>query len=130
MPRRSSARPWPPSWPCLAAARRARWPRPRRCGSLRPRCLLLPAAGLISKTGYPSCQRAGGASARERASPARARQPLAFDGEMTWTRRLRLGGGSDLAIDLGTANTLVYVRGGGIAVSEPSVVAQHTASGR
>jgi rod shape-determining protein MreB len=43
---------------------------------------------------------------------------------------MRLGGGSDLAIDLGTANTLVYVRGHGIAVSEPSVVAQHTQSGR
>ena len=30
---------------------------------------------------------------------------------------------SDLAIDLGTANTLVYVKGRGIVVSEPSVVA-------
>jgi rod shape-determining protein MreB len=30
---------------------------------------------------------------------------------------------SDLAIDLGTANTLVYARGKGIVVSEPSVVA-------
>src|SRR2546421_10650972 len=49
---------------------------------------------------------------------------------MAWSRRLRLGGGSDLAIDLGTANTLVYVRGRGIAVSEPSVVAQHPGSGR
>jgi rod shape-determining protein MreB len=49
---------------------------------------------------------------------------------MAWSRRLRLGGGNDLAIDLGTANTLVYVRGRGIAVSEPSVVAQHTGSGR
>src|SRR5215472_1354829 len=49
---------------------------------------------------------------------------------MPWTRHLRLGGGSDLAIDLGTANTLVFVRGQGIAVSEPSVVAQHTHSGR
>jgi rod shape-determining protein MreB len=49
---------------------------------------------------------------------------------MAWPRRLRLGGGSDLAIDLGTANTLVYVRGQGIAVSEPSVVAQHTETGR
>ena len=29
----------------------------------------------------------------------------------------------DVAIDLGTANTLVYVRGRGIVVSEPSVVA-------
>lgn len=30
---------------------------------------------------------------------------------------------SDLAIDLGTANTLVYVKGRGIVVNEPSVVA-------
>ena len=30
---------------------------------------------------------------------------------------------SDLAIDLGTANTLVYVKGRGLVVSEPSVVA-------
>ncbi len=33
---------------------------------------------------------------------------------------------SDLAIDLGTANTLVYVRGKGIVLSEPSVVAVRT----
>ena len=32
----------------------------------------------------------------------------------------------DLAIDLGTANTLVYVRGAGVVVSEPSVVAVRT----
>ena len=30
---------------------------------------------------------------------------------------------SDLAIDLGTANTLVYVKGKGIVCAEPSVVA-------
>jgi rod shape-determining protein MreB len=30
---------------------------------------------------------------------------------------------TDLAIDLGTANTLVYVKGKGIVLSEPSVVA-------
>ena len=30
---------------------------------------------------------------------------------------------SDLAIDLGTANTLVYVRGKGVVVNEPSIVA-------
>ena len=33
---------------------------------------------------------------------------------------------NDLAIDLGTANTLVYVKGKGIALSEPSVVAVRT----
>ena len=32
----------------------------------------------------------------------------------------------DLGIDLGTANTLVYVRGKGIVVREPSVVALRT----
>jgi rod shape-determining protein MreB and related proteins len=36
----------------------------------------------------------------------------------------------DMAIDLGTANTLVYVQGRGIVVSEPSVVASDTTSGR
>src|SRR5437763_14781975 len=32
-------------------------------------------------------------------------------------------GGRDMAVDLGTANTLVYVRGRGSVLSEPSVVA-------
>jgi rod shape-determining protein MreB len=36
---------------------------------------------------------------------------------------LRGFGGRDMAVDLGTANTLVYVRGRGIVLSEPSVVA-------
>src|ERR1700746_400323 len=35
----------------------------------------------------------------------------------------------DMAIDLGTANTLVYVGGKGIAVSEPSVVASDVDTG-
>jgi rod shape-determining protein MreB and related proteins len=35
----------------------------------------------------------------------------------------------DIAIDLGTANTLVYVRGVGIVVSEPSVVAIDSTTG-
>jgi len=30
---------------------------------------------------------------------------------------------NDLAVDLGTANTLVYVKGKGVVLSEPSVVA-------
>lgn len=37
---------------------------------------------------------------------------------------------SDMAIDLGTANTLVYVKGRGIVLNEPSVVAMKTESGR
>ncbi|MGE3747569.1 MAG: rod shape-determining protein, partial [Sphingomonadaceae bacterium] len=36
---------------------------------------------------------------------------------------------NDLAIDLGTANTLVYLRGSGIVLNEPSVVAIETRNG-
>lgn len=39
-------------------------------------------------------------------------------------------GARDMAVDLGTANTLVYVRGHGIVLNEPSVVAINVNSGR
>ncbi len=38
--------------------------------------------------------------------------------------------GRDMAVDLGTANTLVYVRGRGIVLNEPSVVAINTNTGK
>jgi rod shape-determining protein MreB len=38
--------------------------------------------------------------------------------------------GRDMAVDLGTANTLVYVRGMGIVLDEPSVVAVNVKDGR
>ena len=38
--------------------------------------------------------------------------------------------GRDMAVDLGTANTLVYVRGQGIVLNEPSVVAINTKDNR
>ncbi|TML63389.1 MAG: rod shape-determining protein [Actinobacteria bacterium] len=38
--------------------------------------------------------------------------------------------GRDMAVDLGTANTLVYVRGRGIVLNEPSVVAVNVRDGR
>lgn len=37
--------------------------------------------------------------------------------------------GRDMAVDLGTANTLVYVRGRGVVLDEPSVVAMNTSNG-
>ena len=37
---------------------------------------------------------------------------------------------ADMAIDLGTANTLVYVKGRGIILNEPSVVAYHIRDGK
>jgi rod shape-determining protein MreB len=64
---------------------------------------------------------------------------VAFSGSPMWSQ---IGGGgmfsrvmgfvsSDMAIDLGTANTLVYVPGRGIVLDEPSVVAfAHRDSGR
>src|ERR1700754_1571835 len=38
--------------------------------------------------------------------------------------------GRDMAVDLGTANTLIYVRGHGIVLNEPSVVAVNVHDGR
>ena len=37
---------------------------------------------------------------------------------------------NDIAIDLGTANTLIYMKGKGIVLNEPSVVALRTVGGR
>jgi rod shape-determining protein MreB len=37
---------------------------------------------------------------------------------------------NDVAIDLGTANTLVYIKGKGIVLNQPSVVAIHKATGK
>ncbi len=47
---------------------------------------------------------------------------------MKFTRAL--GFNTDLAIDLGTANTCVYAPGRGIVLNEPSVVAYNTVAGR
>ena len=43
--------------------------------------------------------------------------------KLTRLKRLMNAFTSDMAIDLGTANTLVYVRGRGVVLNEPSVVA-------
>ncbi|MEO0578208.1 MAG: rod shape-determining protein, partial [Pseudomonadota bacterium] len=37
---------------------------------------------------------------------------------------------NDLSIDLGTANTLIYLRGSGIVLDEPSVVAIREETGK
>ena len=99
----------------------------------------------------------GGARLRRQAVPGRARARGRRQGtRLAGTRHLLLEGGlgwdgngrapaarparpspslpeglaqRDLAVDLGTANTLVYERSRGIVVSEPSVVAVDSASG-
>ncbi len=47
-----------------------------------------------------------------------------------WLEARRLIPVNDIAVDLGTANTLVYVKGEGIVLNEPSVVAIDKGSGR
>ena len=48
---------------------------------------------------------------------------------MSFFSNLLKFGSHNMAIDLGTANTLVYVKGKGIILSEPSVVAYHVKDG-
>jgi rod shape-determining protein MreB len=50
---------------------------------------------------------------------------------MGWSPRSLLSlFSNDLAIDLGTANSLVFCKGRGIVVSEPSIVAVNQKTGR
>ncbi|MEW5805952.1 MAG: rod shape-determining protein [Acidobacteriota bacterium] len=50
---------------------------------------------------------------------------------MTWNPRSLLSlFSNDLAIDLGTANTLVFAKGRGVVVSEPSIVAVNQKTGK
>ncbi len=57
---------------------------------------------------------------RKAATPKDPRQILNF---AKWLEAGRLIPVNDIAVDLGTANTLVYVKGEGIVLNEPSVVA-------
>src|ERR1700761_4711815 len=47
----------------------------------------------------------------------------------SWKRRLDQYLSNDIGIDLGTANTLVYVKGRGIVINEPSIVAVNQKTG-
>ena len=58
-----------------------------------------------------------------------ATAPLPLEATIGFWSYLTGFGGRDMAVDLGTANTLVYVRGRGIVLSEPSVVAIDQRSG-
>jgi hypothetical protein len=109
---------------------------------------VLAGAGVASGLGGGRLMATAGGVAAWRARPAPAREPpeivlgrrarrarprLRSWGAIRAPRRRwsgeraiglldRLFGG-DMAVDLGTANTIVYVRGRGIVLSEPSVVA-------
>jgi len=51
-------------------------------------------------------------------------------GQKTMLKRLRGMFSTDLSIDLGTANTLIYVKDRGIILDEPSVVAIRVHNGQ
>src|ERR1700755_2049562 len=53
-----------------------------------------------------------------------------YSGRQFMFKRLRGYFSSDLSIDLGTANTLIYVRDKGIVLNEPSVAALRNESGQ
>src|SRR5712664_1099243 len=59
--------------------------------------------------------------------PSSRRSSLEPDGAVMFYNLLAGLFSNDLAVDLGTANTLVYVRGEGIVLNEPSIVAIHQA---
>src|SRR5581483_6728702 len=81
----------------------------------------------------PECGRSAGFAPRplaRRAVPGRIRGRITAKPSQQYSRTpmgildsINGFGGRDMAVDLGTANTLVYVRGRGIVLSEPSVVA-------
>ncbi len=54
---------------------------------------------------------------------------MAAKGASRPRRRGSVFGGRDIAVDLGTANTIVFVRGRGIVLNEPSVVAVDSMTG-
>ncbi len=54
---------------------------------------------------------------------------MATPAPISFRQRIRAFLSNDIGIDLGTANTLVYVRGRGIVVNEPSVVAINQKTG-
>ena len=95
------------SHPGLSALREL-WPSGRACAFPRPR----PAD-------------------RDVSNPARQRRgALGRDGGSVGMGIFGSLFSSDMAIDLGTANTLIYVKGKGIVLNEPSVVAYHVKNGR
>ena len=94
-------------------------------------CLLYTSASATlrhSKAGASSYSR----PPRTAAQAARRGRPdprLAHCLQMGFFSYMTGFGGRDMAVDLGTANTLVYVRGRGIVLSEPSVVAIDSRTG-
>ena len=79
--------------------------------------------GGVRRTAAPA-RRSRQAARRVRSDPRLAHCP-----DMGFFSYLTGFGGRDMAVDLGTANTLVYVRGRGIVLSEPSVVAIDSRTG-
>src|ERR1700716_3289281 len=117
---------------------------PWRCSSSWSRTCAAPSRHGPDPRVFPRNDGNDRAGRREvvRYTPARARRCFRRDGIPPPLSRRRLYpsdmgmfsyltgfGGRDMAVDLGTANTLGYVRGRGIVLSEPSVVAIDSRTG-
>jgi rod shape-determining protein MreB and related proteins len=93
----------------------------------------MPESGAARRLGAPGVRYTPALNGdRSRAARVRAARPprsLPLHRRMGFFSYLTGFGGRDMAVDLGTANTLVYVRGRGIVLSEPSVVAVDARSG-
>ncbi|HVN00741.1 MAG TPA: rod shape-determining protein [Caulobacteraceae bacterium] len=63
-------------------------------------------------------------------APVRRKPPAASPARAGFLETLAAFFVNDLAIDLGTANTLIYMKGQGIVLNEPSVVALRRVGGR
>lgn len=57
-------------------------------------------------------------------------EPISLQKQSSFVEFLRSWTGQHMAMDLGTANTLIYIRGRGIVLNEPSVVAISEKDGR
>ena len=118
--RDSSSLPSPPSCCCVAIGLIAYSRRPRQ------------DAGLTSFRRHidalsPESRREVMDRVRRRSTTATCRARRPDDAEPTGADGLTMA--RDLAIDLGTANTLVYMKGRGIVLNEPSVIALNRQTG-
>ena len=80
--------------------------------------------GRSSRPGWPRVREQGGDAGR--ATPVWSPPGRTIGEKMKFLSQfLEKFLSNDIGIDLGTANTLIYVKGSGIVLNEPSIVARH-----
>ena len=119
------------TWEVVRTMMGATNPRKAAPGTIRGDLGILFTENLVHGSDSPSRPSARSPSSSRICNirPITSARPKGVPGE--WHGRNNpLSLGRDLAIDLGTANTLIYVRGQGIVLDEPSVVAININDGR